>query len=209
MIDPSLHPDAPVSKVTKYARAEVERRFLLAHMPAGSPTRRVRIDDRYIDGTRLRLRTTRQLDGDEGTEVTRKLTQKIPGASGLPGLLTTFYLSAEEHAALVMLPAHTISKVRWSYPPYGVDIFEAPLEGLLIAEVEFVSWHEASAFVPALEYVAEVTADARSAGGRLATSTRADVLRAPRHGSGPRDKWAVSRRPLACRRPRLCPAATS
>ena len=67
----------------KYARIERERRFLLASAPAEDlVTRRRQITDRYILGTRLRLRRVRDLSTD-ACEL--KLTQKIP--AGQPGHL--------------------------------------------------------------------------------------------------------------------------
>jgi hypothetical protein len=42
---------------SKYARVEIERRFLLEGVPEGEDVLVVHeIDDRYLDGTRLRLR---------------------------------------------------------------------------------------------------------------------------------------------------------
>ena len=91
--------------VGKYARAEIERRFLLAGVPEGEEVLAVRrIDDRYLDGTRLRLRRMAEVGGP--TEL--KLTQKLPGARrsiGRQGALTTIYLSEAEYAALAALPA--------------------------------------------------------------------------------------------------------
>ena len=60
---------------SKYARIEFERRFLLERLPADVKVVAVRrIVDRYIEGTRLRLR---EIIDPDGAGV-YKLAQKIP-----------------------------------------------------------------------------------------------------------------------------------
>jgi CYTH domain-containing protein len=159
---------------SKYARVEIERRFLLAAVPEGAPVTAVHdIDDRYLEGTRIRLRRMAHRGG--ATQL--KLTQKLPDpdGGGVQGLLTTFYLSEDEHAALAGLPAATLSKSRLSIPPYGVDVFHGPLSGLHLAEVELASADEAAALRPADFCVAEVTADRRFTGGSLARARGEEV----------------------------------
>jgi CYTH domain-containing protein len=158
----------------KYARAEIERRFLLAGVPSGEEVRTVRhIDDRYLDGTRLRLRRMEQ----DGGPTELKLTQKLPAPDGRgrQSALTTMYLSEDEYAVLAALPAATLVKSRLSIAPYGVDVFRGHLEGLHLAEVEFDSAQDAAAFAPAAFCRAEVTADRRFTGGALVRANRAQV----------------------------------
>jgi CYTH domain-containing protein len=158
----------------KYARAEIERRFLLAGVPDGEEVLTIRhIDDRYLDGTRLRLRRM----AEEGGPADLKLTQKLPAPDGrgCQGALTTMYLSEDEYAVLAALPAATLSKSRLTIAPYGVDVFGGELQGLHLAEVEFGSAQDAAAFVPAAFCRAEVTADRRFTGGALVRAHRAQV----------------------------------
>ena len=166
-VDRPNHPDAPSGKEEKYARVERERRFLLAAAPAGTPTRRFLIEDHYLRGTRLRLRRMTDLNAP-GARVFYKLTQKIPTAAGTPGLITNLYLSAAEYAALVGVPGDVIRKVRSSFPPLGVDVFEGSLSGLVLAEAEFETAAEEARFRPPAGVIAEVTADSRFTGGSLA-----------------------------------------
>ena len=149
----------------KYARVELERRFLLAGVPEGEVLRVVDIEDRYLDGTRVRLRR----QSERGGETIYKLTQKVParGPHGEQGTLTTFYLSPEEHDVFAALPAARLRKTRLSIAPFGVDVFAGPLEGLVLAEVEFASVGEAAAFEPEAFCVAEVSDDRRFTGGVL------------------------------------------
>lgn len=69
-----------------------------------------------------------------------------------------------------------LSETRFSVPPLGVDVFEGPLQGLVLAEAEFTGDEEALAFVPPAECVAEVTDDARFTGGRLVGASRERLL---------------------------------
>jgi hypothetical protein len=171
---PANHPDAPAGKARKYALVERERRFLLAGSPVGVPTHQVLIEDRYLRGTRLRLRRMTDL-GEPGFRLTHKLSQKIPSANGAPGLITTLYLSADEYTALLGIPADTLRKIRSSFPPLGVDVFEGPLHGLVLAEAEFETARDEANFHLPAEAVTEVTADVRFSGGRLVTLTASET----------------------------------
>jgi hypothetical protein len=175
MDERAFHPDAPAGKAGKYARIERERRFLLAAPPVGSPTKRFLIEDRYLRGTRIRLRRMTDLDQPAG-DATYKLTQKIPTAAGTPGLITTLYLSEAEYEALFDIPADTLRKVRSSFPPLGVDTFKGALSGLVLAEAEFETDAGETAFRPPPDAVAEVTADERFTGGRLVKTSEGDLV---------------------------------
>lgn len=157
----------------KYARIEWERRFLLTRFPEDVDvvcTRR--IVDRYLRGTRLRLR---RMEGRG--EPVLKLTQKIPSGMGnaQQGLITSIYLTEDEYAVLEKLPANLLSKVRHSVLPYGIDIFEGELRGLVLAEAEFDSEGESKTLSLPSFLVNEVTGDQRFTGGRLASATRSEL----------------------------------
>jgi CYTH domain-containing protein len=158
---------------SKYARIEIERRFLLEGVPEAAEILAINeIGDRYLDGTRLRLRRMARVGGP--TQL--KLTQKLPDPDGArQGALTTIYLSEAEHAAFARLPAATLSKSRLSIAPYGVDVFHGELEGLYLAEAEFATVEDALALVPAAFCRAEVTADRRFTGGELVRASRQQV----------------------------------
>jgi len=158
----------------KYARIERERKFLLAQFPTNvSVARILRIADRYIEGTTLRLREKSE---DNGRRVF-KLTQKLPApASGAQqGFITTMYLAEHEFRLLAKLPAHTLSKTRHSVPPFGIDVFEGTLEGLVIAEAEFDSAAAADSLTLPSFICHEVSADLRFTGGRLVCASRQDI----------------------------------
>jgi hypothetical protein len=168
------NPSAPPGKSLKYARPEWERRFLLAGLPPGEVVKTATLTDRYLAGTRLRLRHMVEA-GPGGTRTFHKLTQKVPAPDGGPGLITTVYLGEDEHARLSALPAAVLRKTRHSIPPFGVDVFAPPLDGLLLAEVEFDAAEAMHAFAPPSWAVAEVTRDVRFTGGRLATTSSGEL----------------------------------
>jgi CYTH domain-containing protein len=164
----SVHPG-------KYSRVERERRFLLASPPNPSMVTVTRvITDRYVNGTRLRLRRADFTDG----RCELKLTQKVPVlmSGAIQGLITNTYLSPAEYDVLASLPATMLSKTRFSVSPLGVDVFDGRLQGLVLGEAEFTTDEEVQAFVPPAECVAEVTDDARFTGGRLVQASRQELL---------------------------------
>ena len=157
----------------KYARIERERRFLLDRFPMADVVRIRHITDRYINGTLLRLRE----QADDGSPAIFKLTQKIPArASGAQqGLITNIYLTEDEFRLLAQLPAKMVSKVRYSAPPFGIDVFEGALQGLVLAEAEFNSAAEADALIVPDFILDEVTDDERFTGGQLVCASRPNV----------------------------------
>jgi hypothetical protein len=105
-----------------------------------------------------------------------KLTQKTPGPDGGPGLITSLYLTAEKYGLRLRLPADRLDKVRYSFLPPGVDEFSGRLHGLVLAEAEFDSYEEMTAFRIPEWAIAEVTDDVRLTGGRLAHTSRAELM---------------------------------
>jgi CYTH domain-containing protein len=116
-----------------------------------------------------------QLDDDGSGRF--KLTQKIPlpGIGAQQGFLTTMYLNEEEFRILAELPAKKLKKTRYSIPPFGIDLFEDSLAGLILAEAEFESVAEAESLVLPPFILHEVSGDVRFTGGQLAHASRKDV----------------------------------
>jgi CYTH domain-containing protein len=148
----------------KYAVVERERRYLLASLPEGV-TGTWEIVDRYVTGTRLRLREVRQDDGS----VVRKLGHKVRLTEGPEEIAcTNFYLSDEEWTVLAELPARTLRKKRHLVAREGwrlaIDEHE---DGTLVAEID--DGEEPSDRLPEwLDVVSDVTRDEAWTGGRLA-----------------------------------------
>jgi len=158
----------------KYGRIEWERRFLLDRFPRGAVVTRVRrITDRYIEGTSLRLRQQTDSDGTTIFKLTQKLGDQAERAR--QGLITTMYLIDVEFSVLAKLPARALTKTRHSVPPFGIDVFEGVLRGLVMAEAEFNSATEAAALTLPFFIRQEVTEDPRFTGGSLVAAARQEV----------------------------------
>jgi len=157
----------------RYARIERERRFLLTQFPSDAiVVRNRRITDNYIEGTTLRLRKQNYNDGLTTFKLTQKLQERGTGAQ--QGFITSMYLTQDEFDVLAQLPASKLTKTRFTVPPFGIDVFDGVLEGLILAEAEFDSAASAEAFTAPFLVVAEVSADDRFTGGQLARASRQD-----------------------------------
>jgi CYTH domain-containing protein len=157
----------------RYAHLEREQRWIARAVPpdAGRP---VSIVDRYISGTRLRLRRS-ESDG----EVVFKLGQKVRSDPADPEVLklTNLYLSAEEYAVLAALAASESRKTRWHAAWEGrtvsIDQFRGRLDGLVLAEVELGA--DEPLLSPPPYALRDVTNEDRFSGGALAFASDAAV----------------------------------
>ena len=146
----------------KYARWELERRWLLERLPDGADAGSL-IVDRYIEGTRLRLRHA------EPPHEQFKLSQKeapTPPNYAVT-VITTMYLTPEEYEVLAALPARVLRKRRHHLGRYSIDVFEGHLAGLILAETEFPTEEEMRAHPVPDFAVRDVSDDVRYTGGRL------------------------------------------
>jgi len=157
-------------RTRKYTHIERERRFLVdpARRPdlLGCPS--VLIEDRYIDGTRMRLR--RMTASDTG-RVVLKLTKKYETTDPRVQPIVTTYLTAAEYTLFAALPAHRLVKRRHVAGNYSIDLFQGPLAGLELAESEQPDEAMLIALAPPEWAVREVSDDSRYTGGHLATLT--------------------------------------
>lgn len=165
---------------SRYARTERERRFLLPgvpDLPAGLAVRH--LEDRYLDGTRLRVRAVRE-DGASGAPPVPplfKLGQKVRPDPGRPSTVahTSLYLDRAEYDLLRLLPGRDLAKTRtvlaWAGLAVAVDVFTGRLAGLVLAEVDLGDTGVMPG-PPPLPWLAEVTADERFTGGALAATDR-------------------------------------
>ncbi len=160
----------------KYAQVERERRWLLIRVPdLPHDVRTLRIIDRYVHGTRLRLREASEADGT----VVRKFGQKVRlGDDAREVAHTSLYLDEGEWAALAELPGDVVTKTRTLVQSGGttiaIDVFDGPLAGLILAEIDAGDGDGAE--LP-LEYQPfdEVTDDDAFTGAALAQEARRHV----------------------------------
>lgn len=151
----------------KYAHAERERRWLVHADAAPAGDDPIAIVDRYITGTRLRLREMRR-----GDDVVWKLTKKYDCADPLARPIVTAYLSRAEYDVLATLPAVTLAKRRYRVSEGGhdfsLDRFDGPLAGLMLAELEIDDDAVLRALADPAWTVRDVSDDARYQGATLA-----------------------------------------
>ena len=156
----------------KYARPELERRWRAdpALRPPTEDLDSVSIEDRYLTGTRLRLRRMTRSDGWTACKLTKKYETDRPEARPI----VTTYLTETEYAVFAVLPAHPMRKRRYHVPSEGrywsLDLFEGPLEGLELVEIEATDEATLAALVPPPWATKEVTHDPRFQCGALAQS---------------------------------------
>lgn len=152
----------PVS--LKYAVVERERRYLLGSLPEGIGSGN-EIVDRYLTGTRLRLREVRAQDGG----VVRKLGQKVRLGDGPAEVAcTNLYLDDDEWALLSALPGTLLRKKRYVIVREGLRIaIDEHEDGTLIAEID--DGDQPSDVVPTwLDVVDDVSTDEAWTGAGLA-----------------------------------------
>jgi CYTH domain-containing protein len=174
----------------KYARFELERRFLARRLPEGiAEDRGWRITDRYIAYTFLRLR---QMEPIHGGEAVLKLGQKhVPSPPDFARMtITNIYLSPEEYAVLAKLPAAELQKRRLSITDEGrtfsLDVFDGHLSGLVLAELGFETAEEMDQSISLPSWVVrDVSDDIRFTGGALAGLSAAEA-RELIHDAAPR-----------------------
>ena len=149
----------------KYALLEIERRWLVrepVHDLVDGVLGRD-IEDRYLPGTRLRLRKVTSHDGT----VEWKFCKKYGTDGQFAEPITNIYLSESEYATLAQLPARVVLKKRYVVAHGAIDVYSQPA-GVIIFEAEFQSSAEASSFEPPSFVAKEVTGERQYSGAALA-----------------------------------------
>ena len=107
-----------------------------------------------------------------GGPATCKLARKYGATARGVEPITNLYLTADEHALLAMLPGADLVKRRHHVSVDGlrfaVDVFEGPLAGRIIAEVEASDPAALRAVRPPAWCGREITGEAAYAGAALA-----------------------------------------
>lgn len=159
------------TQLPKYAQFERERRWLVDGSarpdPGGLPF--TLIEDRYICGTRLRLR---RMTDSVTQAVTLKLTKKYETTDPLARPIVTAYLTMAEYAAFSALASSDLTKRRFKLPhaphEFSLDQFDGALNGLELLEIESDSDEDLRAVEPPHWVVREVSGDNAFQGGNLA-----------------------------------------
>ncbi len=155
----------------KYAKFEIEKKYLLAHLPKDVPNDFIEIQDKYLFNCSLRLRIERS---SQGEIIARKLTKKdkAPEKDATISIITSLYLSENDFKALENLPGNLLRKRRYYREDdknrFCFDVFVGPLTGLVLAEIEFLDETTCRGFSPKETDWIEVTHDQSYSGGILA-----------------------------------------
>lgn len=150
----------------KYARLEIERRWLVSEDVRSSTSSAPYsdIEDRYVTGTRLRLRRVTSCDG----ATQWKFCKKYPRAGGdTYESITNLYLSKAEVEVLSALPCSIVRKRRYRLAVGSLDVYTHP-RALNVFEVEFETEVEAQGFVPPPFAGREITGEESLSGAALA-----------------------------------------
>jgi len=152
----------------KYMAVERERRWLCREVPRERILQTEAITDLYVTGARLRLREARPLGGKPIFKLSRKAD-----VDPHTRLITTIYLPESEFGVLAAgLPGMRLSKLRHRLRPVPgalmlIDEFQGDLGGLILAEAEFETQTQMTAFPMPDFALREVTDDPRFTGGHL------------------------------------------
>ena len=99
----------------------------------------------------------------------------LRGNGAQQGFITSMDLTEDEFQVLAQLPAKKLAKTRFSVPPFGIDVFDGLLQGLILAEAEFDSAATAEALPFPTFGAGEVSTDNRFTGGHLVRASREDI----------------------------------
>jgi CYTH domain-containing protein len=157
---------SPMSEqMPRYAIAEIERRWLVDATAVADlalvPFRRY--EDLYIDGSRLRLRKITEPNGSR----IFKLSKKYGKRSVLSEPITTLYLDEAEYDRLRHLPGSPASKRRYTIAGGSLDVYEQPIPGFVVFELEFENEEAARNYQPPPFVTREITAEAGYSGFQL------------------------------------------
>jgi CYTH domain-containing protein len=152
----------------RYSKPEIERRWLVSQFPTlnEASTRKRYIEDRYILGTRLRLRKVTEPQQPPIYKLGKKYE---PEADGVHQVVT-IYLSEDEYNIFARLPAKIANKQRLSMHGGALDIYEFPEIGFHVFEMEFATPDEAAAYAPPAFASSEITNQPEYSGFALARS---------------------------------------
>lgn len=161
----------PENKQWKYAKLELERRFLLKNKLEGLEQYPFKyLFDRYLSHTNMRLRKVVM-----GEKMVYKLTKKLALHSNQNQAqwISTIYLSKAEYDLFSSLPGATIEKKRYALTPdltlpIGIDELEMNGQLIWIAEVEFETIESMQSYSLPFDFDLEITNEGLFTGNVLA-----------------------------------------
>ena len=164
----------------KYTRVEYERRFLVSsnsNWQCSVEPYSKTFEDKYLRGTRLRLRIL--TDSDTGRRVI-KLTKKFESASPYFRTISRIILSDTEYERLNHLEGDCLTKTRYYHTfrarVFSVDVFQGELDGLVLCETEADDLDDLMSIEPPPYATPEVTEDSFFDGGSLCHTRHNELL---------------------------------
>lgn len=167
-------------EAAKYSRIEYERRFLVApnaDWKRFAESYSKTYEDKYLNGTRLRLRI---LTDSDSLRRLIKLTKKYESDSPYFQMITTIILSPDEYRLFDALEGNRLVKTRYYHNYqnriFSIDVFENELHGLVLCETESDGLADLMRAEPPAYAEREVTEDVFFTGGHLCKMTSADLM---------------------------------
>jgi len=154
---------------------EREKKFLVSNIPNLTGFRHSTIKQGYISAPPSPLRIRQK---DDQFELTKKLSLKEGNYSSAEEI--NLPLTESEFKKLWPLVENSLEKIRYYIGLEDghiaeLDIFDGPLKGLFLVEVEFASEAKMNSFQPPAWFGREVTGDAFSANSFLAGKTFEEI----------------------------------
>lgn len=169
--------DHPIITIQKYAKPEIERRWLveLGNLPPLTGLRVRKLEDKYLSCGRLRLRKV----SEETCAPVFKLGKKTAGEDREPEQVVSIYLTEKEYHALQTLPGRVAIKHRYSVGGGSLDLYQNPSDLPAIFEVEFATPQLSAEYVAPKFAGKEVTFDPAFSGFAFAqgpTKRRLEIV---------------------------------
>jgi CYTH domain-containing protein len=153
-----------MNKRPKYSIPEIERRWTVDDdaLPDLGSLPKAEISDKYLTGTRLRLRSIQNEDGAQ-----YKIGKKYGDIRRFSESITNIYLSPVEYEILNRSEGIEVSKTRYKIEGGSLDVFTDGSRPMIFS-VEFAGEDEAISYEPPHFVVDEVTNDQGYSGVALA-----------------------------------------
>lgn len=164
--------------MNKTAQSEFHRLFLIEKLPEplGPASRHLQILDKYIEGTRIRLRQMRDPYSNERTQMLQK---RIEPSTGAETRSAEVHLDDHEYSLFDHFSGQEIRKNRYFHEfdlvAYAFDMYLGQLKGLKLARAEFETGDEGRDFTPPDFSVIEVTNELFFSGEHLANKVFSEV----------------------------------
>ena len=157
-------------QLPKYSVAEIERRWIaeLAQVGPLDAFSRREIEDKYLTGTRIRLR---KVCATAETAAIFKLGKKYGKGNTFSEQVVSIYLTEDEFNTMSTMPGTTATKTRYTIAGGALDVYHHPRSGFAVFEMEFETESAALHYTPPSFACQEITHDQAYSGFTLSQGT--------------------------------------